>query len=125
MPRGEEIALAGTTAFAATGAALVGRSLLEYMVKVLKPIASQFWLRLKKALGRDLTDYELQLFFLFQSKDGKGKKIEKRLKREQKEERLRQFRRDGQQSRRNTRGRTETEDETSPQLSMPLRNEEA
>ena len=90
VPTNKEVALAGTTAMAATAAALLGKSAVEFLLKFFKPIANQFWVRGKKLLNRDLTPYETQILFAF-DKEVKMKKITKLLKKEQKAEKLRQF----------------------------------
>ena len=90
IPTNKEVALAGTTAMAATAAALLGKSAVEFLLKFFKPIANQFWVRGKKLLNRDLTPYETQILFTF-DKEVKMKKIAKLLKKEQKAEKLRQF----------------------------------
>ena len=90
IPTNKEVALAGTTAMAATAAALLGKSAVEFLLKFFKPIANQFWVRGKKLLNRDLTPYETQILFAF-DKEVKMKKIAKLLKKEQKAEKLRQF----------------------------------
>ena len=90
VPTNKEVALAGTTAMAATAAALLGKSAVEFLLKFFKPIANQFWVRGKKLLNRDLTPYETQILFAF-DKEVKMKKIAKLLKKEQKAEKLRQF----------------------------------
>ena len=90
IPTNKEVALAGTTAMAATAAALLGKSAVEFLLKFFKPIANQFWVRGKKLLNRDLTPYELQIYFAFQKED-KLKKVTKLLAKEKKAEKLRQF----------------------------------
>ena len=90
IPTNKEVALAGTTAMAATAAALLGKSAVEFLLKFFKPIANQFWVRGKKLLNRDLTPYETQILFAFDN-EVKMKKIAKLLKKEQKAEKLRQF----------------------------------
>jgi hypothetical protein len=89
VPTNKEVALAGTTAMAATAAALLGKSLVEFLLKFFKPIANQIWIRSKKLLNKDLTDYELQLFFSFE-KDKQMKAVAKKLKKEFKLEKKRQ-----------------------------------
>jgi len=90
IPTNKEVALAGTTAMAATAAALLGKSAVEFLLKFFKPIANQFWVRGKKLLNRDLTPYETQILFAF-DKEVKMKKIAKLLKKEQKAEKLKQY----------------------------------
>jgi hypothetical protein len=91
VPPKEQVILAGTTATASVAAALIGKSLVEWLVaKVMKPIVQQLFVRGKKLLNRDLTPYELQIYFTFEKED-KLKKVAKLLKKEQKAEKLRQF----------------------------------
>jgi hypothetical protein len=81
VPTNKEVALAGTTAMAATAAALLGKSAVDFLLKFFKPIANQVWIRGKKLLSKDLTDYELQLFFAFE-KEKEMKAIAKKLQKE-------------------------------------------
>ena len=90
VPTNKEVALAGTTAMAATAAALLGKSAVDFLLKFFKPIANQLFIRGKKLLNKDLTDYELQIFFAFE-KDAQMKKVSKLLKKEQKKEKVRQY----------------------------------
>ena len=90
IPPKEQVILAGTTATASVAAALVGKSLVEWMVNKMKPIVQQIFVRGKKLLSRDLTPYELQIFFAFE-KSQSLKKINKVLKKEQKKEKQEQY----------------------------------
>ena len=90
IPPKEQVILAGTTATASVAAALVGKSLVEWLVGKMKPIVNQIFVRGKKLLNRDLTPYELQIYFAFQKEDNL-KKVTKLLKKEQKKEKQRQF----------------------------------
>ena len=90
VPPKEQVILAGTTATASVAAALIGKSLVEWMVAKMKPIVQQLIVRGKKLLNRDLTPYELQIFFAFQKED-KLKKVTKLLAKEKKAEKLRQY----------------------------------
>ena len=90
VPPKEQVILAGTTATASVAAALVGKSLVEWMVKKMKPIVEQLFVRGKKLLSRDLTPYELQIFFAFE-KSQSLKKVNKLLKKEQKKEKKEQY----------------------------------
>jgi hypothetical protein len=90
VPPKEQVILAGTTATASVAAALIGKSLVEWLVAKMKPIVQQLFVRGKKLFNRDLTPYELQIFFTFEKED-KLKKVAKLLKKEQKAEKLRQF----------------------------------
>ena len=93
IPTNKEVALAGTTAMAATAAALLGKSAVEFLLKFFKPIANQLWIRGKKLLSKDLTDYELQLFFAFE-KEKELKAVAKKLKKEYKKEKVLQYKKD-------------------------------
>jgi hypothetical protein len=86
IPPKEQVILAGTTATASVAAALIGKSLVEQLVKVLKPIIEQTFVRGKQLLNRDLTPYETQMMFALEL----DKKTLKLLKKEQKAEKLRQ-----------------------------------
>ena len=90
VPPKEQVILAGTTATASVAAALVGKSLVEWMVNKMKPIVQQIFVRGKKLLSRDLTPYELQIFFAFE-KSQSLKKVNKLLKKEQKKEKQEQY----------------------------------
>ncbi|NBP01155.1 MAG: hypothetical protein EBU90_13660 [Proteobacteria bacterium] len=88
IPPKEQVILAGTTATASVAAALVGKSLVEWMVKKFKPVVERIFAQIKKALNRDVTDYELQLFFAYEHQ----KKVNKILKKEFKKQKLEQYR---------------------------------
>jgi hypothetical protein len=90
IPPKEQVILAGTTATASVAAALVGKSLVEWMVGKMKPIVQQIFVRGKKLLSRDLTPYELQIFFAFE-KSQSLKKVNKLLKKEQKNQKKEQY----------------------------------
>lgn len=90
VPPKEQVILAGTTATASVAAALIGKSLVEWMVKKMKPIIEQLFVRGKKLLSKDLTPYELQIFFAFE-KSQSLKKVNKLLKKEQKKEKKEQY----------------------------------
>ena len=90
IPPKEQVILAGTTATASVAAALVGKSLVEWMVNKMKPIVQQLFVRGKKLLSRDLTPYELQIFFAFE-KSQSLKKVNKLLKKEQKNQKKEQY----------------------------------
>ena len=87
VPPKEQVILAGTTATASVAAALIGKSLVEWMVGKMKPIVQQIFIRGKKLLNKDLTDYELQLYFTSEL----DKKNLKLLKKEWKEEKKSQY----------------------------------
>jgi hypothetical protein len=90
IPPKEQVILAGTTATASVAAALVGKSLVEWMVNKMKPIVQQIFVRGKKLLSKDLTPYETQILFAFE-KTKSLKKINKVLKKEQKKEKQEQY----------------------------------
>ena len=87
VPPKEQVILAGTTATASVAAALIGKSLVEWMVAKMRPIIHQILIRGKKLLNRDLTPYELQLYFAAEL----DKKNLKLLKKEWKEEKKSQY----------------------------------
>ena len=86
VPPKEQVILAGTTATASVAAAIVGKSMVEWMVKKFKPVVERIFAQAKKAMSKDLTDYELQLFFAYEHQ----KKINKTLKKEFKKQKLEQ-----------------------------------
>ncbi len=90
IPPKEQVILAGTTATASVAAALIGKSLVEWMVGKMKPIVQQIFVRGKKLLSRDLTPYETQILFAFE-KTKSLKKINKVLKKEQKNQKKEQY----------------------------------
>jgi hypothetical protein len=90
VPPKEQVILAGTTATASVAAALVGKSLVEWMVNKMKPVVQQIFVRGKKLLNRDLTPYELQIYFAFE-KSASLKKVNKLLKKEHKNEKKEQY----------------------------------
>ena len=87
IPPKEQVMLAGTTATASVAAALIGKSFVEWMVKKFKPVVQQMFIRGKKLLNKDLTPYELQLFFATEL----DKKNLKLLKKEWKKEKIDQY----------------------------------
>ena len=86
VPPKEQVILAGTTATASVAAALIGKSMVEWLVGKMKPIIQQVFVRGKQLLNRDLTPYETQMMFALEL----DKKTLKLLKKEQKVEKLRQ-----------------------------------
>lgn len=62
LPRSSEIALAGTTAVAATAAAIFGKSLVEWLVSAMKPVFKKVMLKIAMS-RRQLTETEEQLYF--------------------------------------------------------------
>ena len=89
VPPKEQVILAGTTATASVAAAIVGKSMVEWMVKKMKPIVQQVYVQAKKRLHRDLTPYELQVDFAAQL-DLK-KKVLKTFQKELKQQKKEQF----------------------------------
>ena len=86
VPPKEQVILAGTTATASVAAALIGKSMVEWLVGKMKPIIQQVFVRAKQLMNRDLTPYETQMMFALEL----DKKTLKLLKKEQKAEKLRQ-----------------------------------
>ena len=84
VPSTETVVLSGTTATASVAAALVGKSVVEWLVGKMKPIINQLFIRAKQLMNRDLTPYETQLLFALEL----DKKTLKLLKKEQKAEKL-------------------------------------
>jgi hypothetical protein len=90
VPPKEQVILAGTTATASVAAAIIGKSMVEWMVGKMKPIVQQIFVRGKKLLNKDLTPYETQVYFAFE-KSASLKKVNKLFKKEQKKEKQRQY----------------------------------
>ena len=86
VPSTQTVVLSGTTATASVAAALVGKSVVEWLVGKMKPIINQLFIRAKQLMNRDLTPYETQMMFALEL----DKKTLKLLKKEQKAEKLRQ-----------------------------------
>ena len=91
LPYGREVALAGTTAVAATVATLLGKSFAEWLVKKFKPMVKKIILKIKAARDQRFTDYELQLYFELEGKVPEQKSAAKRLKAEKKAEKQKQL----------------------------------
>ena len=87
VPPKEQVILAGTTATASVAAALVGKSVVEWLVKKFKPVVERIFAQLNKMRKKDLTEYEIQLIFAYEHQQ----KINKTLKKEQKKEKLLQY----------------------------------
>ena len=85
MPTGSEVALAGTTAVAATAAALLGKQIVETLVKILKPVVKKVYLKSKEMTGNRLTHLEEQQYFELEGS------VAKQLKADAKAEKLRQL----------------------------------
>ena len=86
IPPKETVILSGTTAVATVAATLIGKEVATALLKWMKPLVKQLYLKGKKLLKKDLTPYETQLLMAFESE----KKLVKRLKAEAKAEKLRQ-----------------------------------
>jgi hypothetical protein len=86
VPSTQTVVLSGTTATASVAAALIGKSMVEWLVGKMKPIIQQVFVRGKQLLNQDLTPYETQLLFSMEL----DKKTLKLLKKEQKADKLRQ-----------------------------------
>ena len=91
LPYRREVALAGTTAIAATIATLLGKSFAEWLVKKFKPIVKKIILKIKAARDKRFTDYELQLYFELEGKVPEQKSVAKRLKAQKKAEKQKQL----------------------------------
>ena len=70
LPRSSEIALAGTTAVAATAAAIFGKSLVEWLISAMKPVVKKIMLRIAMN-RRQLTETEEQLYFELGGREAK------------------------------------------------------
>ena len=103
LPYKGEIALAGTTAIGATAAALVGKSLVEWLVARMKPVVKITALKIKEKLGGEFTDYEVQQFFGFEGRIPQQKVAARQLAKEQKREKVKQLEVHLQQQRRSKR----------------------
>ena len=101
LPYGREVALAGTTAIGATAAALLGKSIVEWLVKKMRPVVKKIMLKIKEKAGKQFTDYETQQFFNFEGRAPEQKSVAKRLAKEQKVEKARQLEVHLQRQRRN------------------------
>jgi hypothetical protein len=116
IPPKEQVILAGTTATASVAAALVGKSLVEWMVGKMKPIVQQIYVQAKKRLHRDLTPYELQVDFAAQL-DLK-KKVLKTFQKELKQQKKEQYLHWSQQQHQHISSHKETVDENVSQPSL-------
>ena len=117
IPPKEQVLLAGTTATASVAAAIVGKSLVEWMVGKMKPIVQQVYVQVKKRLHRDLTPYELQVDFAAEL--GLKKKLVKSFQKELKKKKQEQFLHWQEQQRHlHTPSHTETLDENVSQPSL-------
>ena len=75
LPRSSEIALAGTTAVAATAAAIFGKSLVEWLVSAMKPVFKKIMLKIAMS-RRQLTETEEQLYFELEGRVAKRLKAD-------------------------------------------------
>ena len=91
LPKSNEVALAGTTAIAATAAALIGKSMVEMLVKKFKPLVKKIILKIKDKRNKRFTDYELQLYFELEGKVPEQKVVAKQLGKELKAEKQKQL----------------------------------
>ena len=80
LPYMGEVMLAGTTAVGATIATLVGKSMVEQLLKAFKPLAKKIILKIKDATGKRFNDYELQEYFDFEGEKALKKHLEKEKK---------------------------------------------
>ena len=110
IPPKEQVMLAGTTATASVAAAIIGKSLVEWMVGKMKPIVQQIYVQAKKRLRRDLTPYELQVDFAAQLE--LKKKILRTFQKELKLQKKEQYLQWEQQQHLHKSLHTETEDES-------------
>ena len=116
IPPKEQVMLAGTTATASVAAAIVGKSMVEWMVKKMKPIVQQIYVQAKKRLHRDLTPYELQVDFAAQLE--LKKKVLKTFQKELKLQKKEQYLHWEQQQRLHISSHTETTDGSEHQPSL-------
>jgi hypothetical protein len=116
IPPKEQVMLAGTTATASVAAAIVGKSMVEWMVKKMKPIVQQIYIQAKKRLHRDLTPYELQVDFAAQLE--LRKKVLKTFQKEMKLQKKEQYLQWEQQQHRHISLHTEMQDENVRQPSL-------
>ena len=91
LPQQREVMLAGTTAVGATAAALIGKSLVEQLLKIMKPLVKKIMLKIKEKSGKQFNDYELQQFFEFEKRVPEQKALTKKLAKEQKAEKAAQL----------------------------------
>ena len=91
LPTTREAGLAGTSAVVATGMALLGKSVVNQLIKILKPIVKKVILKIKEKRGKAFTDYELQEYFEFEGKLPEEKQVAKRLELDKKAEKKKQL----------------------------------
>lgn len=118
IPAKEQVILAGTTAIAATAAALMGKKIVDTLVKILKPMVKIGITKAKAAiLHQQLSDFEIQQVFAWElahpEKVPKNlQKVAKSLKRDQRKELVRQKKADERRRRQRKSPHTVIEDET-------------
>lgn len=123
LPYQREVALAGTTAVAATAAALIGKSLVELLIRLMKPVVRRIMLKMKERSNRQFTDYELQLFFGFERRTPEQKRLMKRLKKELEEEKAEQLEEWALRQHQNKQKHMGTKDESEHLREQPHHNE--
>tara|TARA_R110002012_G_scaffold245905_1_gene420908 strand:- start:329 stop:928 length:600 start_codon:yes stop_codon:yes gene_type:complete len=74
VPKPEVLAIAGTTAVSSVAMALAAKSIVEMLVKAMKPVIKQVVLKIKHKLGMKFSHREEQLYFSFEHK-GLNKKL--------------------------------------------------
>jgi hypothetical protein len=68
VPKPEVLAIAGTTAVSSVAMALAAKSIVETLVKAMKPVVKQVVLKVKHKLGMQFSHREEQLYFSFEHK---------------------------------------------------------
>ena len=118
IPAKEQVILAGTTAVAATAAALMGKKIVDTLVKILKPMVKIGITKAKAAiLHQQLSEFEIQQVFAWElahpEKVPKNlQKVAKSLKRDQRKELVRQKKADELRRRQRKSPHMVIEDET-------------
>ena len=118
IPAKEQVILAGTTAIAATAAALLGKKIVDTLVKIMKPMVKIGITKAKAAiLHQRLSDFEIQQVFAWEKAHPKKvpknlQKVAKSLKRDQRKELVRQKKADELRRRQRKSPHTVIQDET-------------
>ena len=118
IPAKEQVILAGTTAIAATAAALMGKKIVDTLVKVMKPMVKIGITKAKAAiLHQRLSDFEIQQVFAWEKAHPEKvpknlQKVAKSLKRDQRKELVRQKKADERRRRQRKSPHMVIEDET-------------
>ena len=73
VPKPEVLAVAGTTAVASVATALAAKTVVETLVKAMKPVVKKTVLKVKHMLGLTFSHQEVQLYFAFEHKSLKKK----------------------------------------------------